>query len=199
MDFSQIPEGHEDGEEPLIFHYDKAERVRNAPQIVKDYYDGKLIQKRPGLFKALVATRSNRLIFIALMVCFALVVFNMFFGPKPNVETRKGVPMTLAAFSYDGSVLVSLEFDDVWKIFAGKYSGGIPVFAKFEAVDVDNQVVGVLEDAGLYEERQLFLRARFTDFDIASVNAEVVLKFGGEENSDGDSRPVVLKAKVERR
>ncbi len=195
MDFSQIPEGHEDGDEPLIFHYNNAERVKNAPPLVKDYYEGRLVQKRPGLFKALVSTRSNRFIFIALMVCFALVVFNTFFGPKPNVETYKGIPMTLAAFSYDGSVLVSLEFDGVEKKYRGKYEKGIPVFAKFEAVDVDNQVVSVFEDAGLYEENQIFLRAKFTDFDITSVNASVDLKLDGEN----ESHSVVLKAKVERR
>ena len=199
MDFSQIPEGHEDGEEPLVFHFNNAERVKNAPQIVKDYYEGKLVQKRPGLFKALVSTKSNRLIFIALMVCFALVVFNTFFGPKPNVETLKGVPMSLASFSYDGNVLVSLEFDDVEKKFRGKYEKGIPVFAKFEAVDVDNQVVSVFEDAGLYEEKQIFLRAKFTDFDISSVNAFVELKFDGEADGVDGSRSVVLKANVERR
>lgn len=194
MDFSNIPEGHEDGSEDLVFHFSNAERVRNAPQLVKDYYSGKLIQKRPGLFRALVSTKSNRFVFIALMVCFALVVFNTFFGPKANVETYKGVPMTLTAYSFGDKVLVSIQLSAVEKKFRGKYSNGIPVFAKIEAVDVDNQVVSNFQAADLYEEKQIFLRASFTDFDITSVNAEIELGGNGESE-----KTVLLKTKVERR
>ncbi len=197
MDFSNIPEGHEDGEEPVVFHYSREQRLKNAPQSVKDYYDGKFTAFRPGLFKALVATKANRFMLFSLVVCFLLVLFLGFFGPKPNVETYKGIPMVLNSFLYDGKVCVKLKISDVEKRYRGEYRAGIPVSVKFTPYDADNEII-VLSDESLvihrqtYEGKELVFYKAFEDFDVSSVAAEVELL---DRISD---KKIVLRAKVER-
>ena len=194
MDFSQIPEGHEDGREEPVFYYSREERLKRAPQIVRDYYDGKIKPYRPGLFRALVSTRANRFIFFALVVCLALVVFNIFFGPRENAETYRGIPMTLAASSFDGRVYVSLRVADAQKKFEGEYGEGIPLSVKFSPLDAENENIVLSEerllfDADSYRGKEIFFRTVLDDFDIASVAAEI----------DVLGQTVTLRSKVERR
>ena len=41
MDFDKIQESRSDDKEELHFFYNREERLKNAPQIVQDYYSGK--------------------------------------------------------------------------------------------------------------------------------------------------------------
>ena len=42
--FEDVDEGHGENEEKLVFRYNREERLRGAPQIVRDYYDGKMVK-----------------------------------------------------------------------------------------------------------------------------------------------------------
>lgn len=189
LDFSKIPDGHAEGEEPVVFYYNQEERLKRAPQSVRDYYEGKITAFKPGLFKALVSTKANRFMLFSLVICFAVVVFNIFFGPKANVETYKGIPMTLTAASFEEQVYVSLKIDDVEKRFKGEYKNGVPIFVRFSALDVDNQVVLDSNSTDLYLEKNIFIRTKFNDFELASINAEI----------DVLDKKINLKTKVEKR
>lgn len=201
MDFTKIPEGSgDDGGKPagtgadgqLVFHYSREERLKHAPQIVRDYYDGKIKAYRPGIFKALVATRANRMILFALAVCAAVVAFNAFFGGRPNRASVEGVPLELAAFSVEDRVYASVRADRAGRKSA-LYGRAAPVRAVFTGIDADGASVLTSEDSDLYEGRELFLRTTFTDFDILSVSADVTFVVDGEE------RRATLRSSVERR
>lgn len=156
MDFSKITEGYLDENEipdmprpdglpeNTVFHYNREERVKRAPKLVQDYYSGKLVAFKPGLFKALVSTKANRFMLFTLVICFFLVIFLGFFGPKENVDTVAGVKMNLSAFTYEEfgeKIYVDLKFDPPNKKMLSKYEGEVPVKVTFSAVNNDQQVI----------------------------------------------------------
>lgn len=111
MDFRNIDEGYNDNpEENLVFHYNREERLKKAPKIVQDYHSGKLTAYKPGLFKALVSTKSNRMIFFALIICLAVVIFTGLFN-KPEKNSLNGIGVSVSAMSFDETVYVSLKFE----------------------------------------------------------------------------------------
>ena len=87
MDLNTIDEGHsekrnEDGE--FHYYYSREERLKNAPQSVKDFYAGKMAPKK-GLFKVLFATRANKFLFMSIVVFVAVIwIFTFFSGRNAN-------------------------------------------------------------------------------------------------------------------
>lgn len=188
MDFRNINEGHEDGEEPIVFHYNREERIRNAPDLVKQYYAGEL--KRPrGLFRVLVSNKANKTLLFVLVVCFILVGFIGFFGPKKNESAVSGVSFNLLAFSYDDTVYASLKFSEPDKKNRENYSENIPLKVRFSFFDADNMCIVFDEVNGSYNGKEVFLRTSCRDYDIFNVTAE--FDFCDEE--------VKLQASVEHR
>lgn len=108
MDFSHIDEGHGEGEEPLHFYYSREERLKNAPEIVREYYAGRGPRPVKGLFRALTATRGNRFLLASVAFFAAFVwIFSLLSGR--NDGTVGGVPAKFSAFLYEDSVYVSLS------------------------------------------------------------------------------------------
>jgi len=181
MDFSKISEGHEDGEKPLVFYYNREERLKHAPQNVRDYYDGKIKAFKPGLFKALIATKANRFILFALVICFAVVVFNIFFGPKANVETYKGIPLTLKTLHFYNSnidnqedgIYIVLEIADVEKKYRGIYKDE-RVKVNFRILNVDNQIVHKEIIEKKYSGKKTGLGFKLSDYALEVVDAKHV-------------------------
>jgi hypothetical protein len=99
------------GEPPLVFHYDREERLTHAPAQVRDYYEGKLPSLPKGLFKVRVATPQSRLLFITVVGLTALSVALGFLWGGGGRASLRGVPVSLQAFSFDGTVYVSLEME----------------------------------------------------------------------------------------
>ncbi len=177
MTFDQKDEGREadPNESELIFHYHREERLKNAPQLVKDYYAGKFTAYRPGLFRALVSTRSNRFMFFALVVAVAVVLILGFFH-KDSQDFMAGVKANLTAFSYEETVYVSVELEDAPKKF--EKSLPLPVGAEIHVVNTDGQVAEIKKISGKYEGKSAFFRTTFSDYDILEVTAD--LTFAGE-------------------
>lgn len=179
-DFSEIEECREDnasggGTERLVFHYSRDERVKRAPELVQKYYSGDFKAFRPGLFRALTATRPNRLILFALVICFAVVAFAGFFGPKKNACVFMGSDVELSAFSYDETVYVSLRFSDADKKHSGDFSDGIPVSAEFKIYGAEDVPVSEHSSVGKYMGKELFIRTTFADYDIVKATADVAI------------------------
>ncbi len=189
MDFSNIPEGSDEepkknsssSAENLVFHYNREERLKNAPQNVKDYYSGKFKPYKQGIFKSLVSTKANRMIFFALLICVGAVLFNTFFGGRDNKTDANGIPLELKAFSVEEKIYVSLKAGKVSKKNRQKISGGVPIFATFSALDSQKNALLSSQENDLYDGKELFLRTTFTDFDIIQVSAEIALNFDGTE------------------
>lgn len=190
MDFRNIDEGHADGEEKPVFHYNREERIKNAPEIVKKYYSGEMNQKR-GLFRVLVATKGNRMLLFCLAAAFIITGFMGFFGPTKNSSLVSGVPANLSAFSVEDTIYVSLKLSEPVKKARENYKSAAKVHAVFDAYDADNQKLFTNEIDDVYEGSELFLRTTFRDYDIFNIVASV--KIGGEDSDEKN-----LSCKVEK-
>ncbi len=167
---NNIDEGHADGEEPLHFYYNRQERLKNAPESVRDYYNGKLTGQSHGLFKSLVATKGNRMLLVTVVLCAFLVIFLSLFGNKSDRREINGVAVQLSAFTFDDSVYVSLHMD------AGKSHKADTVkkvIATVSGIDSDKQKTQDHVLQGNYTGNEQYLRTKFTDYDIIKIMAEV--------------------------
>ncbi|WP_294430221.1 hypothetical protein [uncultured Treponema sp.] len=176
MDFSKFDETRSDDEqnhsdERLVFHYNREERLKHAPEIVQDYYSGKFHPYKGGLFKSLVNTRANRLLFVTIIFAFGIILFVNYFGPQKSSGSLAGVDVKLSAFSYEDSVYASLKLDKASKKKLAGFKDGVPVSATFSAHDKEGVVVQEVKVLGKYEGKELFLRTTFSDYDIISIDA----------------------------
>ena len=174
MDFSKIEETREENQNPeenLVFHYNRAERLKHAPKIVQDYYSGDFKPYKGGLFKSLVATKANRLLFVTIIFAFGIILFVRYFGPEKRSGTLNKIDVSLSAFSYEDSVYASVKFGGASKKIKSDFEGGFPVYATFSAYDKDGVSVGEKKVSGKYEGDELFLRTTFGDYDIIKVTA----------------------------
>lgn len=174
MDFSNFEETRDENksaEENLVFHYSREERLKRAPQIVKDYYSGKFGAYKGGLLKSLVNTRSNRLLFVTIIFAFGIILFVRYFGPEKKSGTLNKVDVNLSAFSYEDSVYASVKFNKAGKKIKSDFEGGIPVYATFSAYDKEGASLSEEKVSGKYEGNELFLRTTFQDYDIIKIDA----------------------------
>lgn len=187
VDFSHVDEGHAEGENTMVFHYNRVDRIAHAPKIVQDYYSGKMKIGRQGIFKSLVATRGNRFMFFSVVMCAAAMMFMWHFGPRKDQTTVHQVPVQLTAFSYLDTVYTDLALGDATK----KYdeSAPVPVSVEFSFFNTDGQVVQTEKISAKYDGTAKKLATTFTDYDILEV------RVAGTIAEDA----VALSAKVGRR
>ncbi len=167
-----IDEGHAEGEEKFHFYYNQEERLKTAPKIVQDYYSGDF-KLNKGLFRVLVATRANRLILLSLGFCLVLVLFTSVFASfdKGKIENMN---FSLTSFSFEEEIYVSLKISPVKKItYQKRNSGLIPVEVKFSSFDVDKQLSDTKIISENFNGDELYIRTKFSDYDILTVNAEI--------------------------
>ena len=96
--FEDVDEAHAEGEEKMVFRYNREERIAKAPRIVQEYYAGGM---RPITgFKVLVANKSNRYVLIALI--FFVAATWLFTGlNKTRAYGKLGnISLELQGFSY---------------------------------------------------------------------------------------------------
>jgi hypothetical protein len=176
MDFSNFDETRTDDEqkhpeEQMVFHYNREERLKRAPKIVQDYYSGNFKPYKGGLFKSLVNTRANRLLFVTIVFAFGILWFVNYFGPQKSSGSLAGVDVKLSAFSYEDSVYASFKIEEAGKKKKALFVDGVPVSAVISACDKDGAVVHEEKVSGKYEGNELFLRTTFSDYDIIMVSA----------------------------
>jgi hypothetical protein len=167
---NNIDEGHADGEEPLHFYYNRTERLKNAPESVRDYYNGKRTGQPHGLFKSLVATKGNRMLLVTVVLCTFLVIFMSLLGNKADRKEIDGVTVQLSAFTFDDSIYVSLHLNANKKY---KPDTVKKVIVTVCGIDSDKQKTEGLVLQGNYNGNEQYLRTKFTDYDIIKIMAEV--------------------------
>lgn len=174
MDYSNIDDGHTDGETPLVFRYSREERIQHAPKIVQDYYSGASQVKR-GLLRSLVATKGNRFMLMSVGLCVGVVLLASVLMRKDS-DTLLGLGVRLSAFSFEETVYVSVQLDKAGKKFAHE----LPLLAtaRVSFTNADEQIAEERLVQGKYDGKELFLRTTCTDYDISSVHALVEL--GGQ-------------------
>lgn len=175
MDFSQFEEtrdddSHKSPDEQLVFHYSREERLKRAPKIVQDYYSGDFKPYKGGLFKSLVNTRGNRLLFVTIIFAFGIILFMNYFGPQKSTGKMAGVDAKLSAFSYENAVYASLKIETASKKKIADFAEGEPVSATFFAHDKEGVAVQEEKVVGKYDGNELFLRTTFSDYDIMRIS-----------------------------
>ncbi len=161
-------DGYADGEEPLVFHYGKpGERLKHADESVRNFYEGKGPQPPKGLFKSLVQTRTSRFMFLT-VIAFTVIVFALqFLGGNPAAGTVGGIPVSLAAFSFEDTVYVSIKLEETR---TGENSL-VPVNADIRLYDTDKQLIATAAAEGFYRGKEEFLRTTAADYDIVYIEA----------------------------
>lgn len=180
--YDDIPESREPGEsagQDLHFYYNRDERIKNAPKIVRDYYDGKMAPTK-GLFKVLVATKFNRFMLLTVALCFIVVLIVNFFGNQPSLATAAGFELELSAFSYDESVYAQVKIHPLKKSLKDKnfpldeyVKDGKKVSAAFSFLDIDGQNAGQGQKSCEIEKNAFFIRTSSPDYDIMKVAADI--------------------------
>ena len=176
MDFDKIDEGHPDykpGEEPFHFFYNREERIARAPHIVQEYYAGRGPRPVKGLFRNLVSTKGNRFMLSSIVVFAAFLWIFSFFSGR-NASKIAGTSASLSAFSYEESVYATLRFDGLEEKSSGSENViQIPISVVFSAVESSGAECDRAEVSALYEGKELFVRTKFTDYDIIKIRCEV--------------------------
>lgn len=176
MDFDKIQESRSDDKEELHFFYNREERLKNAPQIVQDYYSGKF-KPAKGFFRIMFATKGNRFLFVAL-VLFVAFIWGYSFLSNRNSLLIDDVNCEIKAFSYGEEIFSSLELKESKK----ENLSSKTVEVVFSAIDNTGSVSQV-SDAFVetYSGSQLFVRTKFKDYDIIKIVAKISV---GEESQE---------------
>lgn len=171
--FPEATEGKPDGKQPLHFYYNRQERLENAPQIVKDYYDGKMEPVR-GI--KIFFSKQNRFILIALVFFVAFTWMYNGFNKTRNYAKIQNLVCELTAFKYDGEVYTNIKISD-------KKNTNVKEPKKISAevffVNNDNVVLEKKELSLLYKGPEEYLRTKMTDYDI--IRVDVILTVDDEE------------------
>ena len=163
----------DEADKKFIYRYNREERIAKAPQLVKDYYAGKL---KPVRGFRIFLTKQNRYIFFALIFFVGATWIYTGLNNTRAGTTMSGVNFELSAFSYEEEIYVSLQMK---RSRRSKETAPLAVNAEFFAIDPNGQVCDKRNGNTVYEEGEQYIRTKFTDYDI--IRVDVILNAGGEE------------------
>ena len=164
--FEDVDEGHAEGEEKLVFRYNREERLRNAPQIVRDAYEGKMNPVRG--FKILWVNKSNRYILLSLIIFVGFVwVFTTISSTKSYAKINN-IAFEISAFSFQDEVYVTLKVNDK---SADEKSAPVKVETEIFFINNDNQIIEKKELSLVYGSGEQTLATKARDYDIIRVDA----------------------------
>ena len=173
--FEDVEEVRPDGEQPLHYYYNRNDRIKNAPQIVQDYYAGKM--KTPRGFKVLF-NKQNRFVLFALVL---VVSFGWGYSglSKTKAYTQvAGINFEMSSFSYEDVVYVSIK---MFRSKKSKETKPVMVNANIMSIEPNKQINEKQELSFIYEEGEHYFRAKFSDFDI--IRTDAVIRIGDEEKT----------------
>lgn len=172
--FENVDEGHAQGEEKIVFRYNREERLKNAPQIVRDYYDGK---NRPVRgFKVLWVNKSNRFILLSLVFFIAFVWIYTAINNTRNYANIDGTILELKAFSFQENIYTSVTISSKT---ADEKSNPVTVTCEFFFINNDNQVIEKKQFSTEYKYGESSLATKASDYDI--IRVDVIASVGGKE------------------
>lgn len=162
-----------ENEESQVFRYSREKRLKNAPDSVKDYYNGNFkIQKG---FRVLLSNKANRVMLIALVVMtvFALIYSRMYSSGYKG--SAAGFDAELSSFSFEEKIYTSLKITEKKSVSAENKE---PVKAEVlvRLYDVNKQVTQEESQTILMEHGEERFQVTATDFDITTAEAEITIK-----------------------
>lgn len=150
------------------FFYNREERLKNAPQNVKDYYEGKMKPLRG--FQALYKNKANLFILLALVFFVGAAWIYTGFNKFRNYAKIDEIDCNLSAFLYADEVYVTAGFKRNVK---SKKNEDADIKISFLAVNADMQVCAETEDFVTYKGGEEILRTKFSDYDLVRIDALV--------------------------
>ena len=166
-----VPDNEAD--KPLVFRYNRAERIARAPKLVQDYYNGKM---KPVRGIRIFFTPQNRYIFLALIFFVGAAWIYTGLNKTRAGTTISGINCELSAFSYEEEIYVSLQMKRSKK---SKSTAPVAINVEYFVIDPNNQISDKRADSIIYSEGEQYLRTKFTDYVIIRVDA--IINAGGEE------------------
>ena len=177
--FEDTQESYPDdkSEKELKFYYNREKRIANAPQIVQDYYNGKM---KPVRGIKIFFQKQN------IWILFALILFVgaawVYSGLNSTRAYGKidGVNFELQAFSFEQHIYATVKTfrtkknQEKYEKNGEKYKPA-KVEVEFFAIEQNNQVSDKSFSSIIFENNEEYIRAKFTDFDIIRVDAIVKL------------------------
>ena len=156
------------------FFYNREERLKNAPQIVRDYYSGKMKPLRG--FQALYKNKANLFVLLALVFFVGIAWIYTGFNRFRNYAKINEIDCELTAFLYNDEIYVSAAFK---RNIKSKKNDDEEIKVHFFAINADLQPCDEAEDFVTFKGEQVFLRTKFTDYDIIRIDA--LVNVSGEE------------------
>ena len=180
--FEDIEEGHLDGEEPVVYRYNREKRIENAPKIVQEYYAGGLRPVR-GL-KVLFANKSNRFVFMALIFFIAAAWIYTGLNNTRSFAKINDISLELQSFVFEEEVYSTLKIvNKKLEKEASKNGNANPekknllspqkIEADFFIINSDKQVSDKQSLSMVYESGEEYLRTKCHDYDIIRVDVIV--------------------------
>lgn len=160
-------------DDKLHFYYNREERIKKAPQIVKDYYSGKM---RPVRGFRVLFNKQNRFIFLALVFFVGATWIYTGLNKTRAYSNIAGINFELIAFEYDEEIYTSIQMK---RSKNSKDLSPKTVYADIFVIDPNNQVGDKKTLTEVYKDGEQFIRTKFTDFDI--IRVDVILSVDGEE------------------
>ena len=173
MDFFEGKEESRDDETEgqMKFYYNREERLKKAPRIVQDYYNGDFkVQK--GMRAVFIKNKSNRFLLITLFTLTAFAVALGFVDKSQRKGKIGDYKIELTSFSFEDEVYTTLKAAYNSKKNNGKKEP-VVLNVEFRAVNIDNQTVDKKTEERLLENDEEIFRTRITDFDIYEMHVFV--------------------------
>ncbi|MBR7064391.1 MAG: hypothetical protein IKI31_04525 [Treponema sp.] len=171
MDFRNMNEGFAEGEEIFHYYYSHDERVKNAPKIVKDFYEGKSTPPK-GFFKILTASPVNRMGLFSIFVFMSVIILFSHTNGKSYQKNVGGMQFSLSSFSFSDEVFVSVSYEKSLKKKIENAEAKIEIYT----IDNQNAIVDFYEENVFFDDadESVIIRKKFTDYDIVKVRAVVL-------------------------
>ncbi len=167
--FENLEETRSENEQKLTFRYNREERLKNAPDIVKQFYDGKFKSNKG--FAAIFSNKGNRYMLITLVVLVAFIwIYEIFYG-KNATAVIDNITFEVQAFSFDEQVFTTIKIDSKK---SKKIGNPINIQADVFVINADNQIVDKTVLTFVYKDGEEFMRYKTSDFEIKKV--KVLLK-----------------------
>lgn len=181
--FEDVDEGHAEGEEKIVFRYNREERLKSAPQIVRDYYDGKLKPVRG--FKVLWVNKSNRFILLALVFFVGFVWIYTALNNTRSSASINNIIFEQTSFGFQEEIYVNIKIHDKK---ADEKSSPVKITAEVFFINVDNQVAEKKELSLVYRNGEQALTTKATDYDIIRVDTIITAEEKEKELSSAIKR-----------
>ncbi|MBQ5491566.1 MAG: hypothetical protein IIT68_05880 [Treponema sp.] len=184
-------DGYGDEGPGVIFHYQRGSFREKENQATRDIADA-ITSRKNGFFKTLVKTRANRTLLIMLLVTMGVLLVVSFFSRGVDESVVDSMHCSLSAFSFEGSVYVTLKLEPQKKNQSNKNAPLQTVFdVQFSAINTDNAVADRNETQILCTQGQeeSYARTVFADYDIIQVLCTVT----GQSGESADLSTSVTK------